>query len=474
LQQLSRRNMMWSMLFFVVLVATVGFSSIQALKNMDDLSSLYAQQSKIERFRSTLPNVLLPLNDYIMTKNEGDIGKIESASQSFRDLYEEISVFSTLTESNADELKSVLQLMEEVSSLAGDITSGKIPFEQAGSISIIAQSLVFVGQEKVNIIAADINLALSKETDAKVSQMTILTWLNMGIIAAIMLLLFYLSRSFTTNVTRHITAAAVDVANSSDSILVAVNRQATASRNQANTVVGVTKELGQMSEASVKIATTAGSVEQIAKATSQAAVDGTAAVKEAIGYMEKIREEVVLIAEKVTDAGRKAEQILDSVDSIQEIADETHLLALNASIESAAAGEFGKRFAVVASEVRRLSERAREFTEEIQVVVNDVHISTNASIEVTQKGLEEVAKGVEIARRAGGALEKMQAMSAKTSKAVNTIALATKQQSNNSQEFVKTMQGITQMMQESATQMQSSRDSAEELTNVSDELKKFV
>jgi len=176
----------------------------------------------------------------------------------------------------------------------------------------------------------------------------------------------------------------------------------------------------------------------------------------------------------VTDAGRKADQILESVGSIQEIADETHLLALNASIESAAAGEFGKRFAVVASEVRRLSERAREFTEEIQLVVNDVHASTRGSIEVTQKGLEEVAKGVQITRRAGDALKKMQDMSDKTSQAVHTIAQATARQRENSHEFILTMEDIASLLQESAVQMKNSRDSVVQLTNLSDELKKFV
>ena len=293
-------------------------------------------------------------------------------------------------------------------------------------------------------------------------------------IVAILGLLVLLNRGFANSVTTRITDAALNVAASSAELLLAVDRQTTTSNTQAGTVVNVTKELGSMSEASKKIAATALGVERIAKATAASATEGAAAVNEAIGYMDKIRDEVLLIAEKVTDAGRKADQILESVGSIQEIADETHLLALNASIESAAAGEFGKRFAVVASEVRRLSERAREFTEEIQLVVNDVHASTRGSIEVTQKGLEEVAKGVQITRRAGDALKKMQDMSDKTSQAVHTIAQATARQSENSHEFVLTMEDIASLLQESAVQMKNSRDSVVQLTNLSDELKKFV
>lgn len=474
IRTLARRNMVWSILFFAVLGATVLFTSIQASKNMESLATIYGHQVQLEKFRAILPNILLPLNDYIMTKNEGDVQKIKQANIAFQNLYKEVSAFSGLSTEDKKELKSVKDLMTEVESLANDIISGAIPFEQAGSITIVAQSLVFVGQDKVNTIATHISQMLNQEVVDKEAQMAWLTWINIGVIVVILLLLVYLSRLFTSNITNQISSAAQNVAFSSEDILMSVDRQATASNTQADIVVNVTDELSSMSSASSKIAQTATSVERIASATSHAAEEGVKAVNEAIGYMDKIREEVTLIAEKVTDAGQKAEQILESVDSIQEIADETHLLALNASIESAAAGEFGKRFAVVASEVRRLSERAREFTEEIQVVVDDVHQSTSASIEVTQEGLEEVAKGVEIARRAGVALERMQDMSVKTSKAVHTIALATKQQSESSQEFVDTMKDISTLLQDSAAQMQKSRDSAGKLNMVADELKKFV
>lgn len=474
LRQLTRKNLLWSFLFFAVLVVTVAYTLIQALKSMDELSSLYGQQIKLERFRASLPNILLPLNDYVMVENNNAVGKITKANDVFRTLMQEVSSFSTLSDIDAKSLQSVGKLMVEVNQLATDITGGTISHDQSGSLAIVAQSLVFVAQDKLDVIAQHLNESLALATATKISHVTLLTWVNIGVIALILLLLVLLSRGFATSISRRITNAAQDVASSSQNLFSAVSRQVTSSNAQSDTVMNVTRELSDMSESSTKIAATARSVERIAIATAQSADEGAQAVIAAIGYMDIIRDEVMLIAEKVTDAGRKAEQILESVSSIQEISDETHLLALNASIESAAAGEFGKRFAVVASEVRRLSERSREFTEEIQVVVNEVNVSTRGSIEVTQKGLEEVAKGVEIAQRAGEALKKMQEMSNKTSQAVRTIALATASQSGNTQDVVLTMQDIAALLQESAVQMHASRDSVEQLTDLSDELRKFV
>ncbi len=474
LQAFAKRKMNLTLLFFIVLIAAVAYTSYQAMNNVSTLTSLYEQQTKLEKFKGSLPNILLPLNDYLLVKSKGDIEKLDQAIKAYAKLYAEVLQFENLNDEDAQALGEVSQMMGEVTSLAEDITSGKIPYEQAGSLAIVAQSLVFVGGEKINTVAERLSKVLSEQTDASIDEMKTFSVFNIALIVGVLFLLFSLNKVFTRNITALISDSSKNIANFSEEILLSVDRQATASSTQAGTVVGVTEELGQMSVAAVKIAATANSVEKIAVATSSAALEGGRAVQEAIGHMELIREEVTRIAEKVTDAGRKAEQILESVDSIQEIADETHLLALNASIESAAAGEFGKRFSVVASEVRRLSERAKEFTEEIQVVVNEVHSSTKDSIVVTQKGLEEVAKGVQIARRAGDALGKMQDMSSKTSQAVHTIAMATQRQSDSSQDFVDTMRQITSLLQESAEQMHISRESATELNEVSDKLRKFL
>ncbi len=474
LQDFANKKKGLMILLFAALFVLVGYTSYQSIKNVNDLALLYGQQTKLERFRAALTDITLPLSDYVLAKNEASIQKIKQAKEGFDHLYNEVSSFPLLTDEDAKALKSVSELMFEVGVLADDITGGELPFEQVGSLAVVAQSLVLVAQNKVNEIAAHLSEAIQQELQAKTSQTTWVTVVNALITLGILFLVYIFDQRFIRGVTANVASASKDVASSSENILSFVERQTTASVTQANTVVGVTEELEEMSLSASKIAATANSVEKIASATSLAAVEGGAAVTEAIGHMEIIRVEVMAIAEKVSDAGRKAEQILESVDSIQEIAEETHLLALNASIESAAAGEFGKRFAVVASEVRRLSERAREFTEEIQVVVNEVHASTKESIEVTQQGLESVAKGVQIAKRAGDALAKMESMSDKTSKAVHTIAIATQRQSDSSEEFVETMQAIASLIQDSADQMKNSKVAAEQLNDVATQLRNFT
>jgi len=473
-RQLAQRNIVISVLLFAVLIGTVFVAFNRAADGVSELSELYGQQTSLEQFKGSLPNVLLPLNDFTLTGNKLDVGKIKTASDDFLRLYGEVSQLPSLDSQDVKQLGEVHGLMQEVIKIAEDITSGKIPTQMASNVTVVAQSLVFVAQGKLNDVASRLAMQLESERQAKQDQLELFSLINVVIIVFIVIVMAFFNRSFVTNISGTISETAKGVTEVSDEILAAVDQQATASNTQAMSVAGVTGELEDMSGAAKKIAITAVSVERIAMATASSAKDGAVAVNEAIGSMDRIRQEVNTIAEKVTDAGRKAEQILDSISSIQEIADETHLLALNASIESAAAGEFGKRFAVVAGEVRRLSERARQFTEEIQTVVNDVHISTRESIEVTRSGLEEVAKGVEIAERASLALGKMENMSEKTSQAVRTIAQATGRQDESFQEFVLTMRQISDLLQDSATQMQKSRDASYRLNDVASDLQKLI
>ncbi len=474
LSQRANRNFLISLVLFAVLIATVFVAFQRAKENMQDLGSLYADQIRLEQFRGSLSNVLLPLNDFTLTGNKEDVAKLKKAETEFQKLYGKVEGLPSLTADNKKVLTQVFGLMREVTGIADDIVSGKIPFAQANNVAVVAQNLVFVARQKLEGVAGDLQATLQRQTKLRERQIDRQSYIILAIIILIVLLLAWLNRAFVKATTNTIAEVANNVARAAADILNAVEQQALAADTQARSVEQIASELEQISESASKIAATSVSVEKIAGATATSAGEGVEAVNRAIESMDTIRDEVNAIAEKVTFAGQKAEQILESIDAVQEIADETHLLALNASIESAAAGEFGKRFAVVASEVRRLADRTREFTEEIQTIVNDVHSSTQESVVVTQDGLEEVRQGVEIAQRAGEVLRRMQTMSDKTSQAVRTIAKATGRQNESNQDFLRAMKQISDLLHDSARQMQASREASYRLTEAADDLQRLI
>jgi len=474
LRKRANRNVGISLLMLAILIGTAGFAVNKASANFESLNKLYGEQLDLERFRASLGNLLAPLNDFSLTGNKADAEKLTGASKEFSRLDKDVRNLSTLSETDLKKLKDVSGLMQQVIDMTDSIVSGKIPASQAKNVTVVAQSLVFVAQEKVNAVAKGLNARLNTSVKDKQQQLSTLAIVSLVVMLALVLVMVISGRYFVSSSTGMITDVAYRVTNASGDILSAVDQQASASRTQAKSVEHVTQEMEMLSRDSEQIAKTSKDVVRIADATRKSAGEGGQAVIDAIAYMERIRDGVSSIAEKVTFAGEKASQITESIGSIQEIAEEAHLLALNASIESAAAGEFGKRFAVVAGEVRRLSDRVREFTTEIQSVVDDVHHSSQDSIAVTREGLDEVAHGVEIAKRAGEALKMLQTMSGKTSQAVQHIAQATGKQDTSNREFIDTMRQISQLLNDSNQQMQTTRESASHLRDVAEELHQMV
>ncbi len=474
LRKRANQTVWLSIIMLSVLIGTAFFAASKANEVFSSITELYGEQIDLERFRASLASVLAPLNDFSLTGNKADADRMKSGSKEFSSLYKELIGSKNLQADDIKALKEVSGLMREVIKMGGSIVSGAIPGEQAKNVTVVAQNLVFVAQAKVNIVATGLANRLAVEVQDKQHTLMVIVLSGLTVLLVLVLAMAISGRFFVSSTTEMITGVAHRVTGSSEDILRAVDQQSNASMVQAKAVEQVTAEMQGLSESSSQVARTSKDVERIAEVTRKAASDGKEAVLEAIRSMELIRSEVNAIAEKVTFAGEKAAQITGSISAIQEIAEETHLLALNASIESAAAGEFGKRFAVVAGEVRRLSDRVRDFTSEIQNVVDDVHASSQDSIAVTREGLDEVGKGVSIARHAGDSLERLQKLSEKTSQAVRHISQATSRHNDSNAQFIETMRQISQLLNDSSEQMVSTRDSAANLSEAAEELRMMV
>jgi methyl-accepting chemotaxis protein len=265
--------------------------------------------------------------------------------------------------------------------------------------------------------------------------------------------------------------AGFQITNSSTQVLANAEDHASGSVQQAASIAQVTATMEELTNTAKQIAQSATSVERIADDSAQAAHDGYASVGEALEAMENIRRRVADISGKTLLLGERSRRISEVLNLIKEIAGEIHLLAVNAAIESAAAGEHGKRFAVVASEVRRLAERTRDSAEEIKSIVGEIQSATHSSVLATEEGVKEVESGVSLATGARGSLEQIIQMVDRTTQAIRQITLATQQQQSASEQIVQTMREVAVVTSESAAGMKQSASAVGELNVLADQFK---
>lgn len=265
--------------------------------------------------------------------------------------------------------------------------------------------------------------------------------------------------------------AGLQITQSSTQVLANAEDHASGSVQQAASIAQVTSTMEELTNTAKQIAHSAMSVERIADDSAQAAHAGYASVGEALEAMENIRRRVEDISGKTLLLGERSRRISEVLNLIKEIAGEIHLLAVNAAIESAAAGEHGKRFAVVASEVRRLAERTRDSAEEIKAIVGEIQSATHSSVMATEQGVKEVESGVALATGARGSLEQIIQMVDRTTQAIRQITLATQQQQSASEQIVQTMREVAVVTSESAAGMKQSAAAVGELNSLADQFK---
>ena len=265
--------------------------------------------------------------------------------------------------------------------------------------------------------------------------------------------------------------ASIQITGASTQVLTAAEEHASGSVEQAASIAQVTATMEELTNTAKQIALSATSVEKIADDSAQAAHAGYESVGEALEAMEKIRRRVADISGKTLLLGERSQRISEVLNLIKDIAGEIHLLAVNAAIESAAAGEHGKRFAVVASEVRRLAERTRESAEEIKGIVGEIQSATNTSVLATEQGVKEVENGVSLATRARGSLEQIIQMVDRTTQAIRQITFATQQQQSASEQIVQTMREVAEVTKQTAAGMKQSASSVSDLNGLADQFK---
>ena len=240
---------------------------------------------------------------------------------------------------------------------------------------------------------------------------------------------------------------------------------------QAGTVATAGEE---MSATSGDIAQNCQMAAEGAQRASQAASDGAAVVERTVVVMGQIAEKVQESAKTVESLGERSDQIGAIIGTIEDIADQTNLLALNAAIEAARAGEQGRGFAVVADEVRALAERTTRATKEIGEMIKAIQKETKGAVAAMEQGVHQVETGTEESAKSGQALQDIMQQINDVAMQVNQIATAAEEQTATTSEISSNMQQITEVVHQTSQGAQESATAAAQLNGNAEELQRLV
>lgn len=246
----------------------------------------------------------------------------------------------------------------------------------------------------------------------------------------------------------NVVATAESVAGASNETRAIALRLNEASEHQSAQISETTRAIGSIADNLTLVSSDAEELASVAQSSVEVARSGNQVVQNSISGMNDIREQIQDTAKRIKRLGESSQEIGDIVSLINDIADQTNILALNASIQAAMAGEAGRGFAVVADEVQGLAERAAGATKQIETLVRAIQTDTNETVASMEQTTSEVVRGAELANSAGDALTEIQSTSENLAKLILAISASAKQQSDQANRASRSMRVISDITEQ--------------------------
>jgi methyl-accepting chemotaxis protein len=289
-------------------------------------------------------------------------------------------------------------------------------------------------------------------------------------VALAMVLGIFLTRSLT----RQIGGAVQNVRSASAELKTTAAQQASGAKEQATAMSEVATTVSELLASSRQIAQSAQRVASVARDATDAARAGDQSVESAQQTVIAIRQQVEVIVQHMLGLGKKSQQIGGILEIINELADQTNILAINATIEAAGAGEAGRRFAVVGEEIRKLADRVGGSTREIRELIEEIRSAVNSTVMATESGAKTVEVGSERFGELTAAFRRIAEIIETTTEAAREIELSTKQQSTAVEQVNVAVGDVAQATREAETGASQTVQTASELAALSDRLTRLV
>lgn len=273
-----------------------------------------------------------------------------------------------------------------------------------------------------------------------------------------------------TKVLERVRKAAVDVSTSANEILISSEEMANGATQQDQEITNTSSAVEELTVSMKQVSNNAEASAEAARRALDAAEQGNRAVRDTLEGMQRIRASVQATAKKIKSLGDRSLEISEIINVINDITEQTNLLALNAAIEAARAGEAGRGFAVVADEVRKLAEHSRSATKDIAALIKAIQAETNEAVVVMEEGTKEVEVGARLADQAGRALDAISSVVRQSAELVQEISLASKQQVRGTEGVANAMQIISNITRQTSQGARQTARTVEQMVKLSEQL----
>jgi len=463
----------------LVIVGTVAYRSTDALvTNNHNVTHTHVVLETIAHVLSLVKDAETGQRGFLLT---GDESYLEPYEASVGAVTRTLDDLRTLTLDNPHQQNRIVELRPYVDTKLAELKH--LVDLRRGQGFDAAQKELQTGRSKQSmddirrVIAAmdqeEREILQERNTSAEEGAQAAKVTISFGALLALVIVAVS-SFIITSSLNKQLGSAVASIRSASTELQAAATQQASGSREQASVTNEVSTTMAELLSTSRQIAESAQRVARIAEETAGGARGGDQTVQRAQDAIGSIKRQMDVVVGHMLDLGKKSQQAGGILELINELSEQTNILAINASIEAAGAGEAGKRFAVVADEIRKLADRVGGSTKEIRTLIEDIRAAVNTTVMATEVGTKSVDAGTRQFTDVTASFRQIAGLVGTTTEAAREIELSTKQQATAVEQVNVALSNVAQATSQNEASSNQTLAAATQLSGLSRELLQLI
>jgi methyl-accepting chemotaxis protein len=464
---------------FTVIVSAVGYFALRnAVEAKDKVIIGYGQAlADVERLNAAYAQRSVNLRGFLLDKNTRELDEMRDAMTNISALMTKLRTqlpdgegqkMIVEVERAADGHLKAIEAIIAMRQADKDLDSVLLAYSE--DIVPKRQKIMAALQALTGYAEAARDRAKAAATQTANEASTAVVTIAVIAILVSILLAFTLGRALA----RQIGASVTHLQSSSGELQAAATQQATGAREQATAMNEISTTISELLATSKQIAEGAQRVSHIAEQTATTARSADDTVLKSQNSVGSIKKQVDLIVTHMLDLGKKSQQIGGILEIINELSEQTNILAINATIEAVGAGDVGRRFAVVADEIRKLADRVGGSTKEIRTLIDEIRAATNTTVMSTEGGTKAVDAGMRQFSDVASLFKQIADLVGTTMEAAREIELSTKQQATAVEQVTIAVSNVAQATKEAEVSSNQTLQTASQLSGLSKDLARIV